>query len=203
VGRPLPEVSVRTAADGEIEIHSRKVFAGYYNAPSETAAVLQDGWFKTGDIGYIDDDGFIHITDRKKDLIITAGGKNVAPQRIESMAKAHSWISQIVVLGDRKPYLVALLTLNREEVIQAASEKGMLFSEYGELIKNPKIIAMTHNVIEKINADLAKFETLKKFMILPGEFTVASGELTPSLKVKRKVIESRYQNEIESLYTEH
>lgn len=196
----MPEVSVRIAEDGEIEIHSRKVFAGYFKSTEETEQVLKDGWFKTGDIGFIDSDGFIHITDRKKDIIVTAGGKNIAPQHIESIAKGFSWISQIVVLGDRQPYLIALLTLNREEVIQAASEKGILFSEYAELIKNPKIIAMTHQVIEKINSQLAKYETIKKFMILPSEFTVASGELTPSLKVKRKVVENRYKAEIEGLY---
>jgi long-chain acyl-CoA synthetase len=204
VGRPLADVSVRIAADGEIEIHSRKVFAGYFKGPEETQAAFDghgaERWFKTGDVGFIDDDGFIHVTDRKKDLIITSGGKNVAPQRIESLAKFNSWINQIVVIGDRRPYLVALITLNREEVIKAASEKGTLFSEYAELICNPKTIAMTQSMVDQVNSHLPKFETLKKFMILPGEFTVASGELTPSLKVKRKVVESRYKAEIETLY---
>lgn len=200
VGKPLAEVSVRTGEDGEIQIHSRKVFSGYLKSPDETASVMEDGWFKTGDIGYIDDDGFIHITGRKKDLIITAAGKNIAPQKIESLAQSSPWIHQMVVIGDRRPYLVALLTLNRERVIQAASEKGILFSEYAELIRNPKIISMTHSAVERINAALAKHETIKKFMVLPHEFTVAAGELTPSLKVKRQVVESRYEAEINSLY---
>jgi long-chain acyl-CoA synthetase len=201
VGRPLAEVAVRVAADGEIEIKSRKVFAGYYRSREETDQVLKDGWFKTGDIGIIDSDGFIHITDRKKDIIVTAGGKNIAPQRIESIAKGISWISQIVVIGDRRPFVVALLTLNREEVMQTAAEKGILFSEYAELIKNPKIIAITHQAIEKINLQLAKYETIKKFIVLPGEFTITSGELTPSLKVKRKIVEDRYRTEIDGLYS--
>jgi long-chain acyl-CoA synthetase len=200
VGRPLVEVSARVADDGEIEIRSRKLFAGYYKNPEKTQAAMNDGWFKTGDIGFIDDEGFIHITDRKRDIIVTSGGKNVAPQKIESLAQAHSWINQIIPIGDKRPYLVALLTLNREEVIQLASEKGILFSEYAELIKNQKIIMLTQHAVDEINSKLAQFETIKKFMVLPNEFTVASGELTPSLKVKRRVIEERYASQIQTLY---
>lgn len=204
VGRPLADVSIRVAEDGELEVKSRKIFSGYFQAPEETQQVFtSDGWFKTGDIGFIDDQGFIHLTDRKKDLIVTAGGKNIAPQKIEKISKEHPWLNQLVVIGDRRPYLVALITLNRELAIQTASEKGILFSEYRKLIQNPKVLSMTHSVIEKINSRLGKHEVIKKFLILPNEFSIESGELTPSLKIKRKLILSRYWSEIDLLYQEN
>jgi long-chain acyl-CoA synthetase len=201
VGRPMSEVSARIADDGEIEIQSQKVFPGYYQAPEETRAVMDDGWFKTGDVGFIDDDGFLHITDRKKDLIVTSGGKNIAPQKMESAAKSHQLIHQMVVVGDRRPYVAALITLNREQLIRFASEKQILFSEYAELIRNPKIIALMQKVIDDMNRSLAQYETIKKFTILPDDFTVEKGELTPSLKLKRRIIETRYHQEIQALYT--
>jgi len=201
VGRPMSEVSARIADDGEIEIQSQKVFPGYYQAPEETRAVMDDGWFKTGDVGFIDDDGFLHITDRKKDLIVTSGGKNIAPQKMESAAKSHQLIHQMVVVGDRRPYVAALITLNREQLIRFASEKQILFSEYAELIRNPKIVALMQKVIDDLNRSLAQYETIKKFTILPDDFTVEKGELTPSLKLKRRVIETRYHQEIQGLYT--
>lgn len=201
VGRPMAEVSARIADDGEIEIQSQKVFPGYYNSPDETRAVMNDGWLKTGDIGFIDDDGFLHITDRKKDLIVTSGGKNIAPQKVESAVKAHQLIHQMVVVGDRRPYVAALITLHREQLIRLATEKQILFSEYAELVKNPKIIAMTQKVIDDLNRSLAQYESIKKFTILPDDFTVEKGELTPSLKLKRRIIETRYHQEIQALYS--
>jgi long-chain acyl-CoA synthetase len=195
VGRPMAEVSLRIAEDGEIEIRSRKVFSGYYpNAEAER------GWFKTGDIGFLDDDGFLHITNRKKDIVVTSGGKNIAPQKIEALMDANPLINQMVVLGDRRPYLVALLTLNREKVIQFASERNVLFSEYSELVKNPKIIALIQQAVDQTNRSLAPYETIKKFMILAEDFTVEGGELTPSLKLKRRVVEAHYKSQIDSLY---
>ncbi len=200
VGRPLREVSLKTAPDGEILIKSRKLFTGYYKEPAETELVLKDGWFHTGDIGQIDPDGFLRITDRKKDLIITSGGKNVAPQKIESLAKTHKLISQFVVHGDQRNYLTALVTLDRERIIGYANEKGILFSEYSELIRHPKILALVQSLIDEVNKNLASFETIKKFVILPNEFTVETGELTPSLKVKRRVVNDRYQQMLDQLY---
>jgi long-chain acyl-CoA synthetase len=195
VGRPMAEVNLRIADDGEIEVRSRKVFVGYY-PEQETERT----WFKTGDIGFLDEDGFLHITSRKKDIVVTSGGKNIAPQKIESLVDAHPLIHQMVVLGDRRPYLVALLTLNREKVIQLASERNLLFSEYQELVKNPKIIALIQQAIDTTNRSLAPYETIKKFMILPADFTVEGGELTPSLKLKRRVVEMNYKSQIDSLY---
>ncbi len=202
VGRPLPEVTLKTAEDGEILVKSRKVFSAYYKMPEETAQVLVDGWFHTGDIGYLDSDGFLHITDRKKDLIVTSGGKNIAPQKIENLASAQKVISQFVVLGDRRTYLSALITLDRERVIQFANESQILFSEYSELIKNPKVITWVQKMVDEINRPLANFEKIKKFIILPNDFTVEGGELTPSLKVRRTAVHQKYQRQLDTLYAD-
>jgi long-chain acyl-CoA synthetase len=200
VGRPLPEVSLRIAEDGEILVKSRKVFKGYYKLPKETEEVLKEGWFSTGDIGHLDADGFLHITDRKKDLIITSGGKNVAPQKIEALAKSQKFINQFVVHGDRRNYLTALVTLDKDSVSQFARENQILFSEYSELTRNPKVIQLVQKAVDAVNAHLASFETIKKFTILPQEFTIEAGELTPSLKVKRKAINQKYAAELEAMY---
>ena len=200
VGRPLPEVSLKLAPDGEILIKSRKVFQGYYKQPNETAAVLQEGWFQTGDIGRMDHDGFLRITDRKKDLIITSGGKNIAPQKIEGLAKAHKLITQFVVTGEGRNFLSALVTLDHEQVIRYANEHRILFSQYSELIKNPKILTLAQNLINSVNEELAPFERIRKFIILPNEFTIESGELTPSLKIKRMHISRQYKSALDTLY---
>lgn len=202
VGRAMPEVTFKIAEDGEVLVKSRKVFLGYFKQPDETQAVLQNGWFHTGDIGHLDPDGFLHITDRKKDLIVTSGGKNVAPQKIENIAKSFKLLTQFVVHGDRRNYLTALVTLDREQVIQYANKHDILFSEYSELIKNPKIIALVQKIVDEINQKLASFETVKKFVIIPTEFTVESGELTPSLKVRRRFVNERYKSELDSMYNE-
>ncbi|MGZ3707495.1 MAG: AMP-dependent synthetase/ligase [Bdellovibrionota bacterium] len=200
VGRPLPEVMVKIAEDGEILLKSRKVFRGYYKMPSETAEVLQDSWFHSGDIGYIDNQGFVHITDRKKDLIVTSGGKNVAPQKIENLARSQKLITQFVVHGDRRHYLTALVTLDKDQVILFANENHILFSEYSELVRHPKILSLVQKLIDDVNRQLASFETIKKFVILPNEFTVETGELTPSLKVRRNIVNKRFKTELDSMY---
>lgn len=200
VGRPLPEVALKIAEDGEILVRSRKLFKGYYKMPEETLSVMQKGWFHTGDIGFIDDDGILHITDRKKDLIVTSGGKNIAPQKIENMAKAYPLIHQMVVHGDRRHYLTALVSLDRQLTISFANENHILFSEYSELIKNPKIKAKVQQILDEINHHLASFEAIKKFIIVPNEFSVETGELTPSMKIRRKVIQQHYQSQFNSMY---
>lgn len=202
VGKPLTEVQIKIAEDGEILVKSRKVFKGYYKMPKETEEVLQGGWFHTGDIGHLDADGFLHITDRKKDLIVTSGGKNVAPQKIENLAKSQTLFSQFVVHGDRRHFLTALVTLDKDQMIKYATENRILFSEYSELIKNAKIIALVQKTINEVNQQLASFETIKKFVILPMDFTVESGELTPSLKVKRGYVNKRYRSELDSMYSD-
>ncbi len=183
VGKPLPEVIIKIAKDGEIWVRSKKIFKKYYQIDNETLESLEAGWFKTGDIGAFDSDGFLFITDRKKDLIITSSGKNIAPQKIENMARSQRPISQFVVQGDKRHFLTALVTLDREQTIQYAQENNILFSEYSELIKNPKILYVVQQIIDSMNKQLASFETIKKFVILPSDFTIETGELTPSYKI--------------------
>ena len=202
VGRPLPEVTIKIGEDGEILVKSRKVFKAYYKMPDETSQAIRDGWLYTGDIGYIDSEGFLHITDRKKDLIVTSGGKNIAPQKIENIAKSQKFVSQFVVHGDRRHYLTALVTLDKDQTLKYAQEQQILFSEYSELIRNPKIIALVQRIIDEVNRSLASFESIKKFVILPNEFTVESGELTPSMKVRRSLINQRYKAELDSMYAD-
>lgn len=203
VGPLLPEVLCKIAEDGEILVKSAKNFREYYKNPEATKEALKDGWFYTGDIGHIDSDGFLFITDRKKDLIKTAGGKYIAPQKVENVAKSFPLLSQIVVYGDQKPFAVALLTLNQEFVIQFAQANSILYSEYSELLKNEKILKLVDETISKLNSHLAKYESIKRYILLPKEFTVEEGELTPSLKVKRKQICQKYKSELEALYKGH
>lgn len=200
VGPLLPEVLARIADDGEILLKTEKNFKEYYKNPEATAEALRDGWFHTGDIGHLDTDGFLKITDRKKDLIKTAGGKYIAPQKIENLAKSHKILSQIVIYGDQRPYAVALVTLNQEYLIQHAQSQGILYGDYAELLKNPAVGKMVDESFAAINSSLARYETIKKYRLLPAEFTVEGGDLTPSMKIKRKHICEKYKAEIEGMY---
>jgi long-chain acyl-CoA synthetase len=201
VGKLMPEVLVRIAEDGEILIKSAKNFQEYYKNPEATAEAIKDGWFYSGDIGHLDEDGFLKITDRKKDLIKTAGGKYIAPQKIENIAKSENMLSQIVIYGDQKPFASCLLTLNQEAVIQYAQSNSILYGEYEELLKNPKIQAVVSEAMGRVNNQLAKYETVKKWIVLPQEFTVESGDLTPSMKIKRKQICTKFKDQLEALYS--
>lgn len=200
VGKLFPEVLVKIANDGEILIKSAKNFSGYFKNPEATAEAIKDGWFYSGDIGHIDEDGYLLITDRKKDLIKTAGGKYIAPQKIENLAKKFQVLSQIVLYGDQKPFASALITLNQDYVMQYAQSNKIIFSDYAELIKNSEIQKIVADTIEQLNAQLARYETIKRYLVLPREFTVEDGELTPSMKVKRKFLTQKYQTELEALY---
>ncbi|MEK6578594.1 MAG: AMP-dependent synthetase/ligase, partial [Bdellovibrionota bacterium] len=200
VGKPLPEVSIKSSADGELLVRSKKVFQGYFKIPDETNQVLADGWLHTGDVGFVDAEGYVHITDRKKDLIITSSGKNIAPQKLENLVKSNNFISHFVVCGERRNYLTALVTLNHEEAIQFAFQKQILFSDYNELIRHPKIISQVQEIVDELNQGLASFETIKRFLILPSDFSVENGELTPSLKVRRRIIGERYHGQIDNMY---
>ena len=200
VGRPMPEVTLKVAEDGEILIKSRRLFRGYYKMPEETAEALRDGWFHTGDVGNLDKDGFLEITDRKKDIIITSGGKSIAPQKIENRAMLDKLIHQFVVHGDKRPYLTALLTLNRDTVLEYAHRHNILFSEYSELVKNPRIIILAQRAIDRMNEQLASYETIKKFIVLAEDFAVDTGELTPSLKFRRSTINRKYESLLNSMY---
>lgn len=204
VGRPLPEVTVKIADDGEILLRSLKVFSGYWKDEAETRDAFDgEGWFKTGDIGFIDPQGYLHITDRKKDLIITSGGKNIAPQKIENLAKTLSPLfADFVVVGDRRKHLGAIVTLDRKELHRFAKAENILYSDPEELTRNRKVELEVDRLIGLLNRGLARFETIKRFSILPGVFTVEAGELTPSLKVKRSVIARKYKDLIDAMYQE-
>lgn len=200
VGPALGDTKIKIAEDGEILIKSEKVFKEYFKDAQATKEALEDGWFHTGDIGEVDKDGFLKITDRKKDLIKTAGGKMIAPQKLENMLKTNRYINQVVIYGDQMKYLVALITLNEEETKKYANANEITFSNLEDLAKNPKINELIGGVVREKNATLASFETIKHFSILPTEFTIESGELTPSLKIKRRYLSEKYIEVIKGLY---
>jgi len=200
VGRPLPGFEVRVADDGELLVRSETVFQGYYKEPEATAEVLlPDGWLKTGDIGEIDEDGYITITDRKKDIIITAGGKNVAPQNLENDLKSSKYVSQAVVIGDRRPYVAALITLDPEELPKWARTQG-IEGDLDELSRDERVRALIEGVVDAVNAERSRYEQIKRFAILPRDFTMDDGELTPTLKLKRSVVHEHFAAELEELY---
>ncbi|MFH1175875.1 MAG: long-chain fatty acid--CoA ligase [Acidobacteriota bacterium] len=203
VGRVIPGVEVKIAWDGEILTRGRHVMKGYWGKPEATAAVIDaDGWFATGDIGELDPDGMLRITDRKKDLLVTAGGKNVAPQPIENQLKASPFIENAVLFGDRRPFIVALLIPGFEALERWAQERAIPIADRAELITRPEVKALFHEIVEKVNLGLARFETVKKFQLAPEPLTMEKGELTPTLKVKRRVIETKYAGLIDAMYAE-
>ena len=202
VGQTLPGVQLRIAEDGEILARGPNIATlGYYKQPEATREVFDpDGWFHTGDIGTVDQDGFLVITDRKKDLIVTAGGMNIAPQNIENLLKADPFISQVMVYGDRRPYPVALITINPEELSKFAREQGILTSEAAAIVKHPKVAERVGRTVEEKNTQLQSYAKIKRFTVLPTDFSLDGGELTPTLKVKRKVVSQKYKDAIEELY---
>lgn len=201
VGRPIGDVQIKIAEDGEILVKSKKVMREYLNDPESTAQVFTNGWFHTGDIGEILPTGDIRITDRKKDLIKTAGGKYVSPQRLENLLKENSFVSHSLIHGDQKKYVVALITLDANFMKTYAAEKGIIYKDLAELSQHPQILQTVREGVAETNSKLASFETIKRFSILPQDFTVEAGELTPSLKVKRKVLDQKFRKQIEALYT--
>jgi long-chain acyl-CoA synthetase len=202
VGRILPNLEVRIAEDGEILVRGPSVFKGYWNRPEETAAALQDGWFKTGDIGNIDTDGYLSVTDRKKDLIKTSGGKFIAPQPIENSLKLNSLIGVAAILGEKRKFPAVMISPNFAALEPWARENGIAFSTRAELIANPKVKALYEDIVEGINHNLARFEKLKRVLIVADEFTPDTGIMTPTLKLRRRVVEERYRQQIEDLYTQ-
>lgn len=203
VGPALPDTQVKIAEDGEILIKGPQVMKGYYNQSEATdAAFTEDGWFKTGDIGFIDKKACLHITDRKKDLIITAGGKNIAPQNIENTLTTDRFIEQAVVIGEGRKFLSALVVPNFAELASYAKQQGISFDTNDDLIKKPEVVQFYDKKISSIMKRFARVEQIKKFSLLPDEFTQETGELTPTLKMKRKVISERYASVIEEMYRE-
>ncbi len=196
IGKPFPGVEIKIADDGEILVKGPNVFQGYYKNPEATAETIVDGWLHTGDIGEIDPDGFIKITGRKKDIIITAGGKNITPANLEAEIKQHPLVSQCVVIGDRRPYLVALVTLDPETSAAYAKEEG-LPSDLAELAKSEKVRASIQAHLDQVNEKFARVEQVKKFEILPQDLSQEGGELTPTMKVKRNVVADKYAGEVE------
>jgi len=199
IGKPFPGCEVKIAEDGEILVKGPNVFQGYHKNPEATAETIVDGWLHTGDIGEIEPDGFIKITGRKKDIIITAGGKNITPANLEAEIKQHPLVSQCVVVGDRRPYLVALVTLDPEEAVKYAQEHD-LSEDPAQLAANPDVKAAIEAHVDKINQNFARVEQVKKIAILPHDLSQESGELTPTLKVKRAVVAQKHEDEIEQLY---
>ena len=200
VGRTLPGVEVRIAeSDGEILIRGDNIFREYWNNPEATAETLVDGWLHTGDIGELDDDGYLKITGRKKDIIITAGGKNLTPANIENDLKQSPFISQAVMHGDRRPYPVALITLDPEEILPWAAEQG-LPDDVEQLAADDQVVALVQSEVDRANANYAQVEQIKRFAILTRDLSIEDGELTPTLKVKRTVVNERYAEVLDSLY---
>ncbi len=203
VGRAIPGVEIRIAPDGEIVTRGPNVMCGYFNKPEATAdAIDEEGWFHTGDIGLIDADGFLSITDRKKDLIVTAGGKNIAPQPIENLAKSSKFVSTAVMIGDRRPFPIMLVVPNAAQVKGWAGHKGLPDGDLEELLGHPDVRQKIEREVRMTLRDLAQFEMPKKLLILAQDFSVEAGELTPTLKVRRRIVEDRHRAAIEALYSE-
>jgi long-chain acyl-CoA synthetase len=200
VGRPLPGTEVRIAADGELLVRGPHVFAGYYRNEEATHDSLEDGWLRTGDLGSVDDDGYVRITGRKKELIITSSGKNISPTNIEELLRETRWISQAIVFGDSKPYLVALLTLDPDEATKLAERVGVPSADLAALARHPDVRAELQTSVDAVNARLARIEQIKRFAILERDLSQAAGELTPTLKIKRPVVAQRYADLVEELY---
>jgi len=201
VGQLIPGMEAKFAPDGELLLRGQGLFQGYYKDPEATAAAIDaEGWFHTGDIAVMDEEGFLTITDRKKDLIVTAGGKNVAPQNIENLIRTLPFISQVMVYGDRRKYLTALITLNDHEMQKFARRENLADAEPAALANHQKVWQAVSDHVQAVNRRLAPYEQIKRFIILPQDFAEETGELTPTLKIRRREIIKRYGEKIEDLY---
>jgi long-chain acyl-CoA synthetase len=202
VGKPLPGVEIRIdPLNGEILVKGGNIFVGYHNLPEETArSFTEDGFFRTGDVGHLDQDGFLVITDRIKDLIITSGGKNVAPQNIENLLKGDPLFSQVVVIGEGRKFLTALFNLDPDEIRRKGQGLGLIDPDPDTLMDDPRILSWVRDKIKEKNQHLARYEQIKDFRIIKTPFSQEGGELTPTLKLRRKVIMEKYNDLIESMY---
>jgi long-chain acyl-CoA synthetase len=200
VGVAVPGIEVAVSAEGELLVRSESVFMGYLNRPDSTAATLRDGWLHTGDVGTIDADGYVRITDRMKDIIITAGGKNVTPSEIENELKFSPYITDAVVIGDRRPFLTALVMIDQENVEHYAQEHDIPFSNYASLCRAPGIQALIAGEIERVNRRFARVESIKAFRLIEQRLTAEDEELTPTMKLKRRLVQQKYADLIESMY---
>lgn len=202
VGPPIPDVEVKIADDGEILARGPNIMRGYYKMEEETREAIKDGWFYTGDIGHQDEDGFIFITDRKKDIIVTAGGKNVAPQPIENVLKTNTYVTDVLVIGDRRKFMSALVVPNFEKLEEYAKFNNIPYKDKQALMKNEDIVKFLEAEIDRATPNLASYEKVKKIALLDREFTIADGEITPTFKIKRNIVEKKYKDLIDALYVE-
>jgi long-chain acyl-CoA synthetase len=201
VGRPILGCELRIAeGTGEILARGGNVMQGYHHRPAETAAAFEDGWFKTGDVGALDADGYLRITDRIKDLIITSGGKNIAPQRIEGLFGSDPYVEQVAVVGDRRPYVTALIVPAFAALEPHARAQGIPFASREELVARPEIVAFYGQRVQALCAGLARYERIERFALVPAEFTQDGGELTPTLKIRRRFVEQKYEALIDGMY---
>ena len=200
VGPPLPETEVKIAEDGEILVRSPGVFKGYYKNPEATRETIKDGWLYSGDVGELDEDGYLKITDRKKDIIVTAGGKNITPQYIENKLKAGSYINDAVVIGDNRRFITSLIMIDEDNMVKYAQDNKIQFSTYRDLTQSPEIIKLIQGEVGKVNEALSRVEQVKKFTMLPKKLYEEDGEVTPTMKVKRKYVNEAFSDLIEGMY---
>jgi long-chain acyl-CoA synthetase len=202
VGKALPGSEIRIADDGEVLLHGRGVMRGYWNLPEDTAEELDaEGWLHTGDIGMKLPTGHLVITDRKKELIVTAGGKNIAPAHFQNLLKVRCpYVSQVLMHGDRRAFCVALVAISEPEVAKWAADKGLTWRGYADLAAKPEVVALIQQAVDEVNRELPSYETVKRIALLPEDLTVENGAITPSLKVKRRVVEDRYRVLLDGLF---
>jgi long-chain acyl-CoA synthetase len=200
VGKPIHGVEVKIADDGEILVRGENVFMGYLNQPEKTAETLKDGWLHTGDVGRVDDEGYFYITDRMKDIIITAGGKNITPSEFENQLKFSPYITDAVVIGEKRPYLVSLIMIDHENVEKFAQDNAIPFSNYMSLCRRPEVQALIQAEIDRVNKTFARVEQVKKFRLIEQKLTAEDEELTPTMKLKRKLVNEKYKALIEAMY---
>jgi long-chain acyl-CoA synthetase len=200
VGKAVKGMEIRIAQDGEILVRGDNVMQGYFKKPDATAEAIVDGWFHTGDIGQVDADGYLSITDRKKDLIATAGGKKVAPQPIELQLKHHPMMAEAVLVGNRRPFIALLIVPNFARLEPWATAAGITAADHAALLAAPEVHALYQEIVDHVNAQLAQFERIKSFTLLEEELTTASGDLTPTLKVRRTIVEAKYREKIDAMY---
>jgi long-chain acyl-CoA synthetase len=202
IGPQMRHAEVKLSPEGELLARGDCVFMGYLNQPEKTAETLKDGWLHTGDVGKVDAEGFYYITDRMKDIIITAGGKNITPSEFENQLKFSPYITDAVVIGDRRPYLVALVMVDHENVENYAQEHAIPFSNYASLCRRPEIVGLIQGELDRVNKGFARAEQVKKFRLLETKLTAEDEELTPTMKLKRKLVNEKYKAMIESMYAE-
>jgi long-chain acyl-CoA synthetase len=205
VGRAIPGTELKITEDGEICVRGEQNISGYYKDEEASNELLKpDGeggyWLHTGDVGHLDEDGFLFITDRMKDILITSGGKNVAPQNIENLLKTSPYVSQALVYGDRKPYLTALITLDEDEINKFGRDRKILYQDLGDLSRKPEVLDLMRSEVHKMNSELASYETIKRFRILEEDFDQDKDEITPTFKIRRKIIIKHYNNLIDEMY---